>query len=421
MKNETTFDPQRLLKMLCFLVLAFIPINMLASPVVDFLIIENREANWTVTLSAYSFVSTSMLFFAGALFFLKSRREKLFLRAMLVFFGYAFAFTMSEASDPSYPIYGLISVLGAVLVATLFYVAVRDNIVTPKIVVYTLAFASVFVIMPLLLVHIDIERFVFLSKDVGASTILYGYENPRAVGWVSTISLSLLAAFLSTQPKEDRIRPIFLLLVMIVAVTLFWSGSRGGVVAFAVSISLVFALSRTKNYKGLLYVFSCIAAGGGVSYFLHLPNQAYGMFARISQNLAQENIADVSSGRTELWQTTVAYILERPFSGYGYLPHKNLEGLSHGSAHNIVLEAWFGFGLIIGTLVVLGGLLLWVMTLKSFREANNQYISALFCVVTTLLIYSMISGPYARTFPLLLFAVPAGAILGLRSASANQQ
>ena len=52
--------------------------------------------------------------------------------------------------------------------------------------------------LPLLLVNIDTNGFAQLSESFGANSILYGYENPRAVGWASTIFLSLLAAYVST-------------------------------------------------------------------------------------------------------------------------------------------------------------------------------------------------------------------------------
>ena len=143
------------------------------------------------------------------------------------------------------------------------------------------------------------------------------------------------------------------------------------------------------------------------------------MFARISQSLQHESIAAVSTGRAELWHATFSYIAERPFTGYGYLPNKNLEGLPYGSAHNIILDFWLWFGVIVGSIVALLGVMLWVRTLAVFRQANDQFISALFCVVTTLIVYSMVSGPYAKTFPLLLFGIATGVILGHRSARAN--
>ena len=108
MKNVSVLDPQKLLKPLCFLVLAFIPINMLFSPLFDFLTVEERGASWTVTMTAYIFILASTPFFFVVVTFLKSRNEKLVFRSLAVFFLYAFFFTIYAASDLFYPIFGLL-------------------------------------------------------------------------------------------------------------------------------------------------------------------------------------------------------------------------------------------------------------------------------------------------------------------------
>ena len=87
MKNAQTFDPKRMLKALCLLVLAFVPVNMLFSPIYDSLSVEERGANWTVTLSAFIFILTSMLLFLMALPFLRSRIEKVFIFGSVIFFS----------------------------------------------------------------------------------------------------------------------------------------------------------------------------------------------------------------------------------------------------------------------------------------------------------------------------------------------
>lgn len=389
---------------------------MLVSPVFDFVSIEERGYNWTVTLSTFVFILTLIPFLTVGIFSLNSHHEKMFFQWMVGFFIYAFLFTLYAATDLFYPLFGVASALGSTLIGILFYVLARDDRIKPKVIIYSLAAASFSVIMPLLLIAVDTERFTRLAQGVSASSVLYGYENPRALGWICTTCLALFAAFLSTQPKGSRVQPLFIVLTTISATMLFWSGSRGGVVALTVGIFIVFSFSQTKNYQGLLSVLASICAGGALSYFLYLPSPTYGIFGRIRQNLEQETMNDLSSGRTELWQRTISYIFEHPLTGYGYLPGKNLVGFGHGSAHNIVLDFWLWFGLIIGTILTFFGILLWVRAFAFFRKANDNYISALFCVITTLMAYSMISGPYARTFPLLIFAIASGVILGRRSA-----
>lgn len=264
MKNSAIFNPQRLTNTLCFLVLALIPLNMLVTPVFDFFTVADRGVNWSVTISAYAFILATMPFSLVALLSLRSRKEKIFLWCMLGFFLYAFAFTLIMLDDLSYPVFGLLSSLGAALLGTAFYVSVRDKILAPKTVFTVLAFSSILVPLPMLLVQLDIEAFAQLSSQYKATTILYGYENPRGVGWVSAICLSLLTAHLvtQTQPQEKRTQQLFLLLVVICSMTLFWSGSRGGLFAFTISLVILLSLSKIRSYRNIFAVLGCFAVGG---------------------------------------------------------------------------------------------------------------------------------------------------------------
>ena len=189
------------------------------------------------------------------------------------------------------------------------------------------------------------------------------------------------------------------------------------IVAVGATIILIFAMSKTKNPKAASLMLAAVAVGAFASVFIHLPAHSFGTFSRLADNLSQDTINAMSSGRIALWQLTWSYIQEQPIIGYGILPHKDLPGFTHGSAHNFILDAWLWFGVIIGTLVLAIGLALWFQLFGFFRRANDQYLTALFSVVTTLAAYSVYSGPYARTFPLLIFAMCVGTLLGRRAAS----
>jgi O-antigen ligase len=301
------------------------------------------------------------------------------------------------------------------LVGILFYVSVRDNYITIQAVTIFWTISTAFVVVPVLLVQIDTEQFAKLSEEYSATRILYGYENPRALGWVSAIFLSFLAAHVSTHLNESRTRLLPFVLIIVCSTTLFWSGSRGGLVAFIVSFLIILVFSKIKNLKGILSVIVSVILGGILSNFLFLPSGSFGILPRINFTLEQDNVNAASSGRIELWKTTLAYIYERPLMGYGYLPHKELDGFTHGSAHNIMLDLWLCFGLIVGSVISAILILLWITVFKFFRKSNDPIVAAFVCVITTLLVYSMVSGPYARTFPLILFAIPTGIILGLRA------
>lgn len=418
------FDPLRWLRPFCFLVLASIPINMCFSPIFDFLTVENRGHTWTVTHSTFVFtVSSFPVFIFGTYLVLKSYREKLIFWYVSAFFVYAIIWTVYALNDLAYSLFGLISFLTTTLVAVVFYLAARNELLTSRAVIHLMISASCLAVLPLLLVQIDTIKFAQLSQEFGANNILYGYENPRALGWVSTISLSLVSAHMALQYRSERVSVIFLILAVIASTTLFWSGSRGGLFAFIASFSLLFVFSKTKSYSGLSYVLLCMLAGGLISLLLYSPGGSYGLFSRVNQIVEAASVDAASSGRLTIWQLSIEHILEQPFTGYGYLPQRNLDAFPQGagssSAHNIVLDFWLGFGLIIGTAVLLLLNALWGRAFAFFRKANDPSVSALFFVVTTLLFYSLVSGPYARTFPMLILAVSFGTLLGTRSSTIN--
>lgn len=404
-------DHYRLLTTLGIVILWSVPLNMLVSPLVDFQLVVSRGINWTVTMSAGTFLFTSIPLLVFVKKQLTTKREKRFFWVMAACFGCAFTLSLYFNSDLFYPVYGLTSWLGAALAGTVIYVIVRDGVLTPERAFRILTFGMLFTMVPMVLVIIDLDRYSELSASIGAQNILYGYENPRALGWISTIALSLLIAHAATGKSENKLNPALPLLVVVAATTLFWSGSRGGVFALSVGVATVLVMSRTRHINQLSIVLVCIMIGGFISAMLPTPSEHYGVFSRIFANLSETDANAISTGRLGLWRLTVSFITERPLTGYGAFPHKEL-GFTHGSAHNIILDAWLWFGIPVGTLALGFGVVFWFRILAIFRSADNSYLAAFFCVMTTLLAYSMVSGPYVRTFPVLLFAISAGILLG---------
>lgn len=417
-------NPQIWLKSLCILVLVFIPFNALLTPLLDFQKVEERGVNWTVTLSTFVFIK-SLLPLLILLIFLsqKSIKARLLFWSTAVFFIYAFLWTLYSLTDPTYPLFGLITLLATTLVGALFYYSIRNNSLTVKTVANTIMLASIFSIIPLLLVQFNPIKFTDLSVAHGANNILYGYENPRALGWAATISLSLFSGKILFKPKVTRIDMVFLMFGLAAATTLFWSGSRGGLFAFLLSSTVLFVFSAQKHYTNLSYVLLCVMGGGLLSLLLHYPGTSYGLITRVSETVTAQDLKAASSGRSVIWDLSVSYILDRPWTGYGYLPQRNLDAFPSGagssSAHNIILDLWLGFGLAVGTAVLLLGCVMWAKAFDFFKSENNHYISILFYVITTLIFYSLVSGPYARTFPTLIFAISIGTLLGARAKAAE--
>ncbi|WP_333714502.1 O-antigen ligase family protein [Yoonia sp.] len=414
-------DRYKLLTMLSVIILWFVPVSMFVTPIVDFVIVKWREINWTMTMTMGSFLFTTIPLMAIVKTQLFSNGERRFFWAILGFFGYALILSLIMSTDWFYPVYGLSSWLGAALAGTVIYVMVRDGVLTPERTFRILSYGLIFTALPMVLVLVDTDRFAEIVGWRGAANMLYAYENPRALGWISSIALSLLVIRLATSKEDDRFHPALLLLIIVASTTLFWSGSRGGLIALAVSFGAVLALSKTRNTKRLAIALACVAVGGVISVFLYLPSTSYGILPRIDAKLSQGNVDAMSSGRLTLWKLTMSFIVEQPLLGYGALPHKELPGFTHGSAHNIILDAWLWFGIPLGTFALGCGAYLWFRTCAIFRKADDPYLAAFFCVISTLAVYSLLSGPYARTFPVLLFAISAGVLLGSRRRTAKER
>jgi O-antigen ligase len=414
MFNARPEDRYKMLTMLSIIILWFVPISMFATPIVDFVIVKQREINWTMTMTMGSFLFTTIPLMAIVKTQLFSRVEKRVFWGIAGFFSYALILSLIMSTDWFLPVYLLASSLGAALAGTVIYVMVRDGVLTPEKTFRILSYGMIFTALPMVLVLIDTERFTEIVGWRGAANMLYGYENPRALGWISSIALSLLVIRIATSKQDDRFHPVLFLLIVIAATTLFWSGSRGGVIALAVSFATVLALSKTRNPKRLAVALACVALGALISVFLYLPSTSYGIFPRFDAKMSGGSVDAMSSGRLTLWKLTMSFVFERPLLGYGALPHKELPGFTHGSAHNIVLDAWLWFGIPLGTFALGCGAYLWFRVCAIFRKADDPYLAAFFCVITTLAVYSLLSGPYARTFPVLLFAISAGVLLGSR-------
>lgn len=115
-----------------------------------------------------------------------------------------------------------------------------------------------------------------------------------------------------------------------------------------------------------------------------------GMSTRIFDLLLEGEIAN-STGRDRLAEKVITAILNRPILGYGIMGDWVITG--HIYVHNIFLEMWCQFGLILGTfiLAVVIVLPLYVMFKYLWKKDDFLFMFMLFCMVFVKL---MLSGTY---------------------------
>lgn len=166
--------------------------------------------------------------------------------------------------------------------------------------------------------------------------------DPNELAAAMLIGLSLGAGFVLAR-SSVLLRMMGLLAIALCAAALFFSASRGGLVALAV-VMLVASVTAGR-WRTTMITMLVVVTAGGLLYFTQ--------FAPLP---ARERITNLNtgSGRTELWAVGLRMFQAHPFGGVGignyqaaspdyvlqsgFLPNANLIFAAHKVAHNSYLE-----------------------------------------------------------------------------------
>ena len=132
-----------------------------------------------------------------------------------------------------------------------------------------------------------------------------------------------------------------------------------------------------------------------------------GMSTRIFDFFLEGEIAN-SNGRDVLAEKVIAAILRQPIWGYGIMGDWAITGNIY--VHNIFLEMWCQFGVILGTLflAVVIGLPIYAMFKRLWKKDEFLFVFMLFCMVFVKL---MLSGTYlTETYFFLLLGLSVGCL-----------
>ncbi|NPV45214.1 MAG: hypothetical protein HPY70_14770 [Firmicutes bacterium] len=181
-------------------------------------------------------------------------------------------------------------------------------------------------------------------------------------------------------------------------------GSRGAIMCLGVFVILKLITKEKKfNYKTILISVIIITLIVIILLSLHsiLENLynfliQFGVHSR-SLYLFLRNDVHLS-GRELLYKTIIEEIKDNPLFGIGLAGDRRV---INGYTHNIILEIISGFGIIIGSIIVI---LLGIISLKALfsqniKEASN-FISMWFCLG---LVHLMVSGSYLIDFRFWIF------------------
>ena len=189
--------------------------------------------------------------------------------------------------------------------------------------------------------------------------------------------------YLVQRGDRKRTRFVLLLLMAVFVVMIMLTGCRGEFVGAVAACAVVWVLSgnRRQTLVRLLGLI-VLAAGGLAVLYLALPalknvDALYRYALTIERAL---NGADITSGRTELYELAISLFLSSPFVGIGWgkfadhIPAAFRE--IHGNVddvHNIYLQFLCETG-VIGTILIMIPLIyIYVATFKQFRRLQQRW------------------------------------------------
>ena len=232
------------------------------------------------------------------------------------------------------------------------------------------------------------------------------YEGNMDIAYKALPHVSLTVAYAFKKSGICRIAAAVASFVYLVS-----CGSRGPVVILLIFIVLYILVVRKYRYKRISYIFMGIA---GISIcifydkiFLLLANISakMGMSVRIFDKLAG-NVFWQSSGRSDILESLFYAIEKKPLIGYGM---GGDYGLLNTYSHNLAVELWVSYGIIIGTaLLLLAVAVLW-KGINAAAGTNEKIItSVLICSCFFKLFFS---GTYLNeTYIMFLFGICVAAM-----------
>lgn len=204
----------------------------------------------------------------------------------------------------------------------------------------------------------DIER-----REDGRVQGLVGESNQY--GAFVAMSLPAIVAISFTTRGIERL--FWMVSVIVTAITLLMTVSRGAFVATFIAGACAFLLFRRYAPPGRIAVLALSAVLGVFAIGIAAVALGFGelLYERVVNSMSSD-LGSTSSGRTEIWRNALGTMFESPLTlltGFGWRAYWSMP--FRYSPHNYYLNLWFNLG-VIG---LASSILLFVLPLKAAKEA----------------------------------------------------
>lgn len=230
------------------------------------------------------------------------------------------------------------------------------------------------------------------------------FKHRNLLGLYSVLGISISAWFYMNNKKEDRVRYVALISIVLGIILIYLAKSMTSMVLLPFIIILMIANGNRKVSNIIIYITVPLLIF--ISYLIIAQPTFYvNLLESMGRNATLTN-------RTVIWKGVIAGIQTRPLLGYGYSGFftNNYIAVSFVAAHyggfpshchNGFLELLIDFGAIGGTFIIS----MLIVALNKMRALNkreslkdNRYLSYIISFTVFILFFNLIESPIVKHF-----------------------
>lgn len=176
--------------------------------------------------------------------------------------------------------------------------------------------------------------------------------NVRQIGNVVALLAIVPAGFL-LMADDAKTRIAASLVQICLLAFVMWSGSRGGLLGYGVAlVSMALFCRALFKIKIVIILVATWIVSLGVALAIPAPADGFGM-SRVKASMSAK---DATSGRIEIWKSTIRAINEAPVIGHGSATYRfnmmKTNGYPYNHPHNFVLQFSYDWGILGGGLAL---------------------------------------------------------------------
>lgn len=191
-------------------------------------------------------------------------------------------------------------------------------------------------------------------------------------------------------------RLLYLFNFILMLFTIISTGSRGPLLSFLVLMFLYLIINyNNKTHKGIVIGLVFFLLSGLVTYNyrfliekLSLFFNSLGIKSRTLNLFLDTNPGLHLSGREKIYEKSLMLINNKPFLGWGLTGEVNA---LNTYAHNVFIEIFISFGIIIGSIVIV---VIFYLLLKAFLRSNYQVKELIILLFAIGFVPLLVSGTY---------------------------